>query len=224
MKNLFALLFCAAAAWAQVAGTANQNYKTHAGREAVARGLANPGRDAEQHPRELVEAMNLKPGMTVADVGTGVGYMLPYLSHAVGPGGRVLAEDIASDFLDKARLRAQTTNLHNVQFILGTSSDSKLPGGSVDAVLVLEVYHHFDYPAEMLKSIREALVSDGRLYIVDYYKRPNAMPGGNAMQHIRLDEDDVAKEVEAHGFKEVGRRVQSPGHQYMLIFEKRTPE
>lgn len=221
MKHfLIALLVCGAG-FAQVAEKANEGYKTKEGRESVARTLAASGRDQTQRPRELVEAMNLQPGMKVADVGTGVGYMLPYLSHAVGPAGQVFAEDIAQDFLDKARLRASTTGLKNVKFLLGSDHDPNLPGGILDAVLVLDTYHHFDYPEQMLKIIRESLISDGKLYIVDYYKRPNAMgQGDRALQHIRLDQDDVIKEVEDHGFKLVSKHDHVPGSQYMAVFRK----
>lgn len=227
MKQIcIALLLCAAAATAQVAEKANENYKTKEGRDAVGRGLAAPGRDQTERPRELVEAMGLRPGMKVADVGTGVGYMLPYLSRAVGPTGQVIAEDIAPDFLEKARLRASTSGLKNIKFVQGTDHDPALPGGVVDAVLVLDAYHHFDYPESMLKGIRESLVSDGKLYIVEYYKRMNAMgpgSGDRALSHIRLDEDDLIKEVEANGFHLVSKHEHVPGSQYMAVFEKRAP-
>src|SRR5438309_1792768 len=82
---------CASSLTAQVAEQANQGYKTKEGRANVAKVLSAADRDQKQKPKELVEAMSLKPGMVVADIGTGVGYMLPFLSEAVGPGGRVLA-------------------------------------------------------------------------------------------------------------------------------------
>jgi predicted methyltransferase len=219
---IIAVCTCVAAA-AQVAGTANAGYKTAEDRAKVARSLAAPTRDETQRPRELVESMNLRPGMKVADVGTGVGYMLPYLSHAVGPSGEVYAEDIAPDFLEKAKLRASTTGLRNIKFIQGTDRDPKLPGGILDAVLVLDAYHHFDYPEAMLLGIHESLVSDGKLYIVDYYKRENAMgpgSGDRAIQHIRLDEDDVIREIQDHGFKLISKRDHIPGSQYVAVFEK----
>ena len=221
-RYLIALLLCGVS-FAQVAEKANEGYKTKEGRDSVARTLTAPGRDERQKPRELVEAMNLRPGMKVADVGTGAGYMLPYLSHAVGPTGEVYAEDIAQDFLDKARLRAKTTGLTNVKYVLGTEREPNLPGGSLDAVLVLDAYHHFDYPESMLKGIRDSLVSDGKMYIVEYYKRANAMgpgSGDRAIQHIRLDRDDVIKEIERYGFKLVSTHDQIPDSQYMAIFAK----
>jgi SAM-dependent methyltransferase len=214
------LLFCAVA-FGQVAEKANEGYKTKEGRENVARGLADPNRDVSQRPRDILDALALKPGNVAADVGTGVGFMLPYLSRAVGEKGQLISEDISNDFLDKAKARAQLLGLANVKFVLGIEQDPKLPADTLEAVLVLDTYHHFDYPEAMLGHIRDSLLSDGRLVIVDYYKRPDAMPGGRAMDHIRLDEDDVIKEVEANGFRLSLKRELIPKTQYLAVFVKK---
>src|ERR1700691_2409246 len=103
------------AAFAQVAAEANEAYKTHEGRESIAKGLSDPAREDRQKPRDIVDALDLKPGGTVADIGTGVGFMLPYLSHAVGDTGHVIGEDIQKDFLDQAKMKAQLSRLSNVQ-------------------------------------------------------------------------------------------------------------
>ena len=168
--------------------------------------------------------MDLKPGGTVADIGTGVGFMLPYLSHAVGDTGHVIGEDIQNDFLDKAKVKVQLSHLNNVQFVLGTDRDPKLPAESLEGVLVLDVYHHFDYPEAMLQHIRDSLLSDGKLVIVEYFKRPGAMRNGDpnfAVTHIRLDEDDLIKEVEANGFRLVSRRDLVPKSQYLAVFVRK---
>lgn len=220
MKFLAILAFAGALS-AQVASQANSGYKTEAQRQQVAATLSAQDRDERQKPKELIEAMGIQRGMTVADVGTGIGYMLPFLSHAVGPKrGRVIAEDIFDDFLAGARQRVENQHLENVTFVKGTEKDPTLPAGEVDEVLVLDVYHHFDYPAEMLAGIHKALKPGGKLVIVDYYKRPNAMPDNRAMTHIRADVDDVIKEVEANHFRLVSQREHVPGSQYMLILEK----
>ena len=222
MKKLTLLfLLCAAVAFPQAAQNANKGYQTKEGRESVAKTLADPAREERQHPRDIIDAMELKPGMSVADVGTGVGFMLPYLSHTVGDTGQVYAEDISNDFLDKAKMKAQVQSLKNVKFILGTDKDPKLPADTLDAVLLLEVYHHFDYPQTMLEHIRDSLLSDGRLAIADYYKRPDAMPGGRAMEHIRLDEDDVIREVEQNGFKLAFKQELVPKQMYLAVFAKK---
>jgi ubiquinone/menaquinone biosynthesis C-methylase UbiE len=214
-------LLCAAVAFPQVAENANKSYKTKEGRDSVARGLADPARDERLRPREIVAAMGLKRGVVVADVGTGIGFMLPYLSQAVGDGGTVIGEDIADDFLDKAKRRAQLTGLKNVKFALGTDRDPKLPADTLEGVLLVDVYHHFDYPEAMLGHIRDSLLSDGKLVIVDFYRRPEAMPGNRAMEHIRLDMDDVIREVEQNGFALSSKQEWVPKEVYMAIFVKK---
>jgi ubiquinone/menaquinone biosynthesis C-methylase UbiE len=221
MKRFLLVGLFAAALAAQVAEKANERYRTPGGRAAIAQTLDGPDRDARQKPVELVQAMDLKPGMVVADLGTGVGYMLPFLSKAVGSSGKVIAEDIETDFLEKAKEKARREKLANVSFVKGTDTDPKLPENGVDVVLALDAYHHFDYPERMLENIRKGLRPAGRLVIVDFYKRPEAMPGGRAMEHIRLDQDDVIKEVEANGFRFISVREHIVKSQYMATFEKK---
>ena len=220
LRVLSAALALAAGLYGQVASQANSGLKTEEGRKALAAGLSDPARDEKQKPRELVDAMDLQRGMTVADVGTGVGYMLPFLSRAVGPRGRVIGEDIFDDFLASAKQRAEVQKLNNVTFVKGTESDPMLPEGQVDQVLVLDTYHHFDYPEKMLAAIYRSLKPGGKLVIVEYYKSPSAMPNGRAMTHIRLDKPDVIKEIEANRFRLISEREHVPGSQYMLILAK----
>ena len=206
--------------FAQVAAQANSGYKTEDQRKNVANTLADPARDEKQKPAELMRYMGLQPGMTVADVGTGVGYMLPFLSRRVGPDGKVLAEDIFDDFLASAKQRAENQKLANVTFIKGTETDPMLPEGAVDMVLVLDVYHHFDYPEKMLAAIHKSLKPEGRLVIVEYYKRSEAMPGGRAITHIRLDMPELIKEVEANRFHLLSEKEHIPNSQYILVLRK----
>jgi ubiquinone/menaquinone biosynthesis C-methylase UbiE len=159
--------------------------------------------------------------MTVADVGTGVGYMLPFLSAAVGPDGKVIAEDIFPDFLDKARQRSSADKLPNVQFVLGSADNPQLPDNAVDAILMLDVYHHIDYPAKVLSSLRKALKPDGRLVVVEYHKNEESMANGRALTHIRLNQNDAEHEIESNGFKLLSHHEHVPKVQWMGIFSKK---
>jgi len=216
---LFLVAALAGTLSAQVAKDANAGYQTPEGRQQVAKGLADPARENTMKPGQLMQEMGLKPGMTVADVGTGIGFMLPFLSKRVGPEGKVIAEDIAPDFLTIARQRAENANLKNVTFVQGTETDPKLPEGSVDEILALDVYHHFNYPEKMLAAIHKALKPGGRLIVVEYYKRASAMPAGRALTHIRLDMPDVIKEIEANKFHLIEEKERVRDVQYMLVFE-----
>lgn len=219
-RGALVALLLAPALGAQVAGQANSGYKTEQQRQGVAAGLGDPARDEKQKPGELLRAIGLQPGMTVADVGTGIGYMLPFLSRRVGPTGRVIAEDIFDDFLASAKQRAENLKLENVTFVKGTDTNPQLPEAAVDIVLALDVYHHFDYPEKMLAAIHQALKPDGKLVVVEYYKRQEAMPEGRALTHIRLDMPDVIKEIEANHFHLIAEKEHVPDSQYLLILRK----
>jgi ubiquinone/menaquinone biosynthesis C-methylase UbiE len=139
--------------------------------------------------------------------------MLPHLSRAVGPAGKVFGEDIQNDFLDKARARVAADKLSNTELFLGNETDPKLPAASVDIALVLDVYHHFDFPDKMLANIASSLKRTGRLVIIDYYKK-------NMPDHIRLEREDVIKEIESNGFKLLSKVDSIGANQYMLTFAR----
>jgi ubiquinone/menaquinone biosynthesis C-methylase UbiE len=138
----------------------------------------------------------------------------------VGPEGKVIAEDIFDDFLAGAKQRTEQAKVTNVTFVKGTATDPNLPEGQIDEALALDVYHHFDYPDKMLAAIYKSLKPTGRLVLVEYYKRAEAMPNGRALTHIRLDMPDVIKEVEANRFHLVMEKETIKNVQYMLVLEK----
>lgn len=212
-----------AGAFGQAAKDANAGYKTQQGRSTVAATLVDPSRDARQRPKELVAALKIAKGSTVVDLGTGPGYMLPFLAEATGPSGKILAEDIQTDFLDQARARAKSAGIRNVEFVLGNDRDPHLPASSADLILVLDAYHHFDYPEQMLASLKRALKPGGRLVIVEYHKRRGAMGGGDPdrpLKHIRAGAEEVENEVTAAGFRLLWRRDHVPDSQYIAMFER----
>jgi ubiquinone/menaquinone biosynthesis C-methylase UbiE len=214
------LLACLAASLAQVATEANKQYQTPEGRKGLAKTLGSPDRERNIRPKELLASVGIKPGSTVADVGTGVGMMLPHLVEAVGPAGRVIAQDIQQDFLTQAQARIKSNNWTNVTTVLGTDRDPRLPSGQVDAVFILDAYHHFDYPADMLGHIARALKPDGRLVIADYYRFRRNGKGQDKSGHIRADRDEVRGEIESNGYRLLSNHDHAED-QYVLIFGKK---
>lgn len=202
---------------AQVAEKANERYRTAEGRQGMLANLGAADRAERLRGEAIVRALGIQAGDSVADLGTGGGAMLPLLSGAVGPKGRVFAEDIFEDFLTHAK--EKHGGLANVTWVLGTEKDVRLPAGSVDLAVTIDAYHHYDFPAAVLASIRKALRVGGRFAVVDYFKRPGAMdPPADAVSHIRLDRDEVIREVTAQGFKLVQTIEHVPGRQYIAIF------
>jgi SAM-dependent methyltransferase len=136
--------------------------------EEYARRLESPDRDRWQQPQALVEALGITAGQRVAEVGAGSGYLLPYLSRAVGPSGRVLAEDVRDDLLALARARVARDSLGNVETRLGAFDDPRLEAGAYDLVLMVDVYHHIEERGPFLARVAAALARGGRLVIVDF--------------------------------------------------------
>lgn len=224
MRCLVIIGVLATGLWGQVARDANREYATVEDRAKLVARLENPTRLARIRPTELVQRLGVAPGSIVVDLGTGTGNLLAALSKAVGPKGRVVAEDIHSDFLDRARSRAKSDGLDNVDFVLGTETDPQLSEGRADLVIVLDAYHHFDYPEKMLAAIRRGLKPGGRLAIVEYHKLRGAMEVEEdpdfAVRHIRAGSEQVEQEVEAAGYRLLWRREHAPGSQYIAMFQK----
>lgn len=207
--------------FAQAAASANARYRTEEGRSAVAQGLVAEGREKEQRPRELLTELGVKTGMTIADVGTGAGFMLPYMSEMVGPAGKVYAEDIFPDFLDRARKNAAEHKLANVQFVAGNERSAMLPANTFDRILILDAYHHFDYPKEMLEGIHKALKPGGVLAIVEYHKARFLNQKGGDPNHVRFTDGELVKEVEGFGYQLESKKDFQPKIQFITLFRKK---
>lgn len=217
--KLLILTLATLAAFGQAADKANAHYRTAEGREGMLATLGAPDRPSRIHADTIVQILKIQPGQTVADIGTGAGAMLNALAPVVGQSGHVFAEDIFNDFLNAAKQRH--ADAKNIQFVLGNEKDVKLPAGCCDVAVTVDAYHHYDYPAEMLTSIRRSLKPGGKFAVVDYYRRPGAMgPNGNPLEHIRIDKDAVIKEVEAQGFTLLETADTVKGSQYIAVFAR----
>jgi predicted methyltransferase len=163
-----------------------------------------PGREVFDKRFQIVAATGVRPGMTVADVGAGTGLFTVLFARAVGPRGKVYAVDISKRLIASIRKRAADYHVANVESVVSGPKDTLLAKDSVDLVFVCDTYHHFEYPLAMLKSIARALRPNGELVVVDYRRIPGESTPW-VMSHVRAGEEDVTREIEAAGFKLVGK-------------------
>lgn len=178
--------------------------------------LDRPERAAEEAPDQALDALGLRAGMTVADVGAGTGYMSLRMARRVGPAGKVYANDLQPEMLEKLKAKSAREKLSNVETVLGTESDPKLPANSMDLVLLVDVYHEFSEPQAMLDKIRESLKTDGRLVLLEYRKEDPLVP---IRPEHKMSVADVKKEVEAEGYK-LDQVIEKLPRQHIIIFRK----
>ena len=138
--------------------------------------LERSEREAEELPEKALDAIGIEPGMVVADVGAGVGYFTVRLAKRVGPGGKVFANDVQPEMLSTLKDRVAQAKLNNVEAVLGTEADPKLPKNAMDLILLVDVYHEFSQPQRMLQRLRESLKPDGRLVLIDFRKEDPRIP------------------------------------------------
>ena len=179
----------------------------------------DPERDAWQKPDALVEALDLEPGMTVADLGAGTGYMSRRLSKAVGPRGTVFAVDPEPKLVAHLRARAERERTANVVPVLGSTDNPRLPTAGVDLVLILDTYHHLDDRLRYFRDLARVLRPRGRVAVVDWHKRP--LPVGPALDH-KLSREQVVSEMTAAGWVLTAESDLLP-YQYFLIFRRKSP-
>ena len=138
--------------------------------------LERPERDEEEHTEKLVEQLKARPGDVIADIGAGTGYFSRRLAKKVAPGGFVFAVDIQREMLDLLTNSMATSGITNVRPVLGTITDPNLPPNSVDLALMVDVYHEFDHPFEMMQAITRALKPGGRVAFVEFRGEDPAVP------------------------------------------------
>jgi SAM-dependent methyltransferase len=155
----------------------------------------DPARDAWQRPKDVVDAMEIQPGMTVADIGAGTGYFEPWLSRAAGATGSVLALDVEPDMVRYLNERAARERLTNVRPALVPMDDPKLPVAGVDRVLIVDTWHHIPDREGYAAKLRSGLKVGGMAFVVDFKLDAKHGP---PPQH-RLAAEQVARELAAGG-------------------------
>jgi ubiquinone/menaquinone biosynthesis C-methylase UbiE len=170
-----------------------------------------PDRDKKLQINRVMDILDLKAGKNVADIGAGSGWFTVRASKRVGATGLVLAEDINPLAIEYIGKRVLKENLTNVRTVLGQPDDPRLPPGSVDAVLLLKVYHEIAHPVEFMKKLKPALRESARVGIID--------KNGNGANH-GLDRDVVEKEMAEAGFKlsATYEFTKADGEDYFMVF------
>lgn len=171
----------------------------------------------EEEPDIALGALTLTPGSAVADVGAGSGYMTVRMSKLVGPTGKVYANDIQPQMLQILKQRLVREQISNVELVLGTFDDPRLPADAIDLILMVDVYHEFSEPQKMLQRMRTSLKPSGRLVLFEYRKEDPRIP---IRPDHKMSVAEAKMEVEAEGFtlKNVDERLP---RQHILIFEKK---
>jgi ubiquinone/menaquinone biosynthesis C-methylase UbiE len=157
-------------------------------------------REVYARRKEIVAALELKPGMAIADVGAGTGLFTRLFADKVGPTGKVYAVEIAPGFLKHIASDAAKRGQKQVVTILGTQDSTNLSQDSVDLVFLCDVYHHLETPEKNLASIRGALREGGRLVVIDF-DRVEGKSTEFVLKHVRASRDVFGKEIEASGFR-----------------------
>jgi len=171
----------------------------------------------EEEPDIALDAIKLAAGATVADVGAGSGYMTVKMARRVGPTGKVFANDIQPQMLSMLRQRLDREKLSNVELVLGTFDDPKLPANTIDLILMVDVYHEFSEPQKMLQRMHDSLKADGRLVLLEYRKEDPSIP---IRPDHKMSVAEAKMEVEAEGFALTTVDERLP-RQHILLFTKK---
>ena len=179
--------------------------------------LERPERETEERTDLLLEALALKPGEAVADIGAGTGYFSWRIARQLGAEGKVYAVEIQQEMLDLLMANMKKRGVAaRVEPVLGTVQDPKLPASSVDMILLVDVYHEFDFPFEMTRAMARALKPGGRLVFVEYRGEDPQVP---IKKLHKMTEAQVKKEMTVHPLK-FDRTLTLLPQQHVIIFRK----
>lgn len=178
-------------------------------------------REVYHYRQEIVDAIGLKPGQRVVDVGAGTGPFLGPFANAVGESGKVYAIDIAPNFVERLAQRAKDEGHPQVEARLCGENSVDLPADSVDVAFICDVYHHFEFPRNTMSSLHHALSDNGEVVIVDFIRVPGVSRDW-ILNHVRGSEKDVIAEMDSFGFEFVeGIEVRGLQETWAARFRKR---
>jgi len=210
--------------YARIRGTPDGIGKAYFGREIAhvmtyhgASWLERPERPAQEQTDRIVAALELLPGMAVADIGAGSGYYTWRVAERVGLTGTVYAVDVQPEMLKLLDAQMARRRISNVKSVLGTATDPRLPDGSLDVAFMVDVYHEFEFPYEMLAAIVRSLKPGGRLVFVEY--RSND-PNVQIKPLHTMSEAQVKKEAAAHPLEWV-KSVTTLPLQNVIVFRRK---
>jgi ubiquinone/menaquinone biosynthesis C-methylase UbiE len=173
-------------------------------------------REDEEDPDLAMRLLRIPRGATVADIGAGSGYFTLRLARAVGEKGRVYANDLQQGMLDLLQKNVARARLSNVTPVLGSESDPNLPPDSIDLALMVDVYHELSQPQVMLRRIRDALKSGGRLVLLEYRAEDPSVP---IRPEHKMTKAQVKLEIEPEGFRQQ-RVYDDLPWQHLIVFTK----
>jgi predicted methyltransferase len=172
-------------------------HKDFSDAKAFSKSFDDPARDAWQRPAEVIEQMKIAPGSVVADLGTGRGYFVGWLSRAVGPSGKVLALDVEAEMIRFVTQRAEQQQLTNVEPRQVAADDPGLAAGSVARVLIVDTWHHIDERVQYSRKLAAALAPGGEVWIVDFTADSDIGPPAR----YRVSPEQAVSELESGGLK-----------------------
>jgi ubiquinone/menaquinone biosynthesis C-methylase UbiE len=176
--------------------------------------LDRPERQREERPDRAIAALQLRPGMNVAEIGAGTGYYALRIARQILPWGTYYANDIQAAMLARLVTNAARLKLTNVQTVLGTQTDAKLPSGALDYVLMVDVYHELSEPQLMLRNIAKTLKPDGELVLVEFRKEDPNVP---ILPEHKMSVKEVVAELAAEHY-DLDHTVETLPWQHILFF------